>query len=319
MSFTVGVVGIGRMGAAMAANLVDDGFDVTVYNRTAEKTADLRRRGAKVAGSVRAACEAAEVLITMLADDAALEAVTGAPDGVLASLAAGRVHLAMGTHGTATIRSLAALHTDSGLVLVAAPVLGRPEAARRRELGIIAAGPEAAVDRCRPLFAALGQRCYVVGSAAESAAAAKLAHNFVLACAIEATAEALSLVRGYGVSPSLFHDVLVEGLFAAPAYRTYGRIMVDRAFDEVGVTARLGLKDLDLLLAAGELASTPLPSAAAVRDRLIGAIAHGDGERDWCVVAREQERACGLGGRSTEHVMDTRTGAEPNLTPRRRA
>ena len=288
----------------MAANLIDDGFDVIVYNRTAEKAAGLQRRGASVAGTLHEACEAADVLITMLADDAALEAVTSAPAGILTSLESGHVHLAMGTHGTSTIRSLASLHARSGIALVAAPVLGRPDAARKREIGIIAAGPEGAVERCRPLFESLGQRCYVVGTAAESAAAIKLAHNFVLACAIEATAEALSLVQAYGVDPPLFRDVLVEGLFAAPAYRIYGGIMVDRAFDQVGITARLGLKDLDLVLAAGELASTPLPSVAAVRDRLIGAIAHGDGARDWCVVAREQERACGLDDPPTEDIIE---------------
>jgi len=140
----------------------------------------------------------------------------------------------------------------------------------------------------------MGRKTFVAGTKAESALAIKLANNFVLGCAIETMAEAFSLVRKYGVQPQVFYDVITEGLFAAPAYKVYGKLMVDQSFDRPGFTSVLGLKDIKLALAAGELANVPLPSGSIVRDRLIGAIAHGDADKDWAVLAREQGRACGL-------------------------
>ena len=118
--------------------------------------------------------------------------------------------------------------------------------------------------------------------------------NFMLGCAIEAMGEAFSLVRRYGVAPSVLYDVMTEGLFAAPAYKIYGKIIVDESYDKVGFTTLLGLKDLGLALAAADQVRVPLPSANVCRDRLLGAVAHGDSARDWAVMAREQARASGL-------------------------
>ena len=290
----VGFIGIGRMGSAIAGRVLAGGHHVVVYNRTREKTAALAGGGAHVAASIAAACDERDVVMTMLADDAALSEVVLSPGGLRDSLASGAIHVVMGTHGVATVRSLAAAHTEAGQVLVAAPVLGRPDVAAAGNLGIVTAGPPEAVEFCQPLFEVIGRRTFDAGTAPEGATAVKLANNFLLGCAIEVMGEAFSLARSYEVAPAVLYDVMIDGLFASPAYNVYGKIMVEEAYDNVGFTADLGLKDANLILAAADLARIPLPSANAWRDRLLGAIAHGDGAKDWAVVAREQARASGL-------------------------
>jgi 3-hydroxyisobutyrate dehydrogenase-like beta-hydroxyacid dehydrogenase len=290
----VGFIGVGGMGSGMARRLLGAGHDLAVYNRTPSKAHPLGEAGATVCETIGDLARHADVIITMLAHDAALAAVVGDECGLGPSLAAGAIHVAMGTHGVGIIREIADRHRAAGQVLVAAPVLGRPDKAASGELGIVPAGPPEAVERCRPLFAAMGRRVFTAGSDPAAAAAIKVTNNFVLGCAIEAIGEAFSLVRKYGVDPHLMHEVLTEGLFGALAYRTYGRIIADGAYDPPGQKAVLGLKDANLALAAAEAVGVPLPSGNVWRDRLIGAIAHGDGERDWAVMALEQARASGL-------------------------
>src|SRR5262249_44236406 len=178
---------------------------------------------------------------------------------------------------------------------VCCPVLGRPEGAEAAQLGIVPGGPPDAVEQCLPIFEAMGNRIFRAGALPESATAIKLANNFVLGCAIEAIGEGIALVRKYEVDPHVFHEVLSEGLFAAPACKTYGRIVADEDYDHVGFTVELALKDARLILAAAELAQLPLPSANVYRDRLLTASAEGDDQKDWAIMARIQARAGGLG------------------------
>lgn len=290
----IGFIGLGRMGRGIAGRVQQGGHDLVVYNRTREKASELGKAGARIAGSIAAACEGRDVVITMLADDAALEQVVRGDAAMLQSLAKGAIHLVMGTHGVAIIRELQQAHARANQTLVAAPVLGRPDIAAAGQLGIVVAGPTDAVNRCRPLFEVIGRKTFEAGTEPEGATAIKLANNFTLGCAIQAMGEAFSLVRKYGVQPQALYDVLTEGLFSAPAYKVYGKIMVDRTYDQAGFTALLALKDADLVLAAAGAARVPLPSVNAVRDRLLGAIAHGHGEKDWAVMALEQARASGL-------------------------
>jgi 3-hydroxyisobutyrate dehydrogenase-like beta-hydroxyacid dehydrogenase len=230
----------------------------------------------------------------MLTDDAAVREVTLGSGGIRASLQAGGVHVTMGTHSVAGIQQLAAVHAESNQMLVAAPVMGRPDLAAAGQVGIVTGGPSQAVEKSAPLFQLMGRRIFYAGARPEHAAITKLANNFMLGCAIEAMAEGFSLVRKYGVAPQVFYEVMTESLFAAPAYKVYGKIIVDEAYDNVGFTTLLGLKDFNLIMAAAEASRVPLPSGNAFRDRLLGAVAHGDGEKDWAVVAREQARAAGL-------------------------
>ncbi len=290
----VGFIGLGRMGQGIARRVLGGGHDLVVYNRTPGKAAGFAKAGARIASSIAGACEDREVVITMLADDAALNEVTLAQGGLRDSLPAGTIHLAMGTHGVGAIHALASAHTEAKQALVTAPVLGRPDVAAAGQLGIVAAGPTDAVRRCDPLFQVIGRHTFEAGTDPQCATAIKLANNFMIACALESMGEAFSLVRKFGVAPAVLHDVLTNGGFSAPIFKIYGQIMVDEAYDQVGFTAHLALKDANLVLAAADAARVPMPSAGVVRDRLLGAIAHGDGECDWAVMAREQARASGL-------------------------
>lgn len=287
-------IGLGRMGQAMARRVLGAGHDLVVYNRTAEKSAELGKAGAAVAASIALACADRDVAITMLANDAALESVAHGEGGLIRSLANGKIHLAMGTHGVDIIRALTSAHAKAGQVFLAAPVLGRPDVAAAGQLGVVAAGPPDAVAQCRPLFEAVGRRTFEAGSRPEAAAAIKITNNFVLGCAIEAMGEAFALVEKFGVAPRVMYDVLTDALFAAPAYKVYGKIIVDESYDRVGQSALLGFKDAELALAAAAVARVPLPSVNVWRDRLLGAIAHGDGDKDWAIMAREQARSSGL-------------------------
>jgi 3-hydroxyisobutyrate dehydrogenase-like beta-hydroxyacid dehydrogenase len=290
----VGFIGIGRMGSAIAGRVLEGGHALTVWNRTPAKTDELAGRGAGVASSVAEACSGADVVMTMLANDESLLEVALGAGGIVESLSGDAIHVVMGTHGVSAVRTLTERHAEAGQILVAAPVLGRPDVAAAGQLGIVAAGPERAVRRCQPLFEVIGRRTFEAGSRPESATSIKLANNFALGAAIETMAEAFALVRAYAVEPALFNEVLTEGLFAAPAYKVYGGIIVDEDYDRVGFTTKLALKDVDLTLAAAGQAHVPLPSAAVLRDRLLTAIAQGDGERDWAVLARNQAQLSGL-------------------------
>ena len=131
---------------------------------------------------------------------------------------------------------LTAAHASAGQCLVAAPVLGRPDLAATGQLGIVVAGPEDAVKRCEPLLAVIGKRTFVAGTVPEAATAIKLANNLVLGCAMVAMAEGFSLVRKYGVEPRVLYDVMTEGLFSAPAYKGYGKTMVEGTLRAAGLT-----------------------------------------------------------------------------------
>jgi 3-hydroxyisobutyrate dehydrogenase-like beta-hydroxyacid dehydrogenase len=290
----VGFIGLGRMGTGMAGRLLAAGHDLAVYNRTRAKADALGKAGAKVVASIAELARHGDVTITMLADDAALEAVALHDGGLVQALPKGAIHMVMGTHGVDVVRRIGASHAAAGQILVAAPVLGRPDMAASGQIGIVVAGPAAAVDRCRPLLAAMGRRSFEAGTDPVAATSIKVTNNFVLGCAIEAMGEAFSLVRKYGVAPEVFYEVMTDGLFSAPAYKVYGKIIVEQSYDRVGQKALLGLKDANLALAAGEAVGVPLPSCNVWRDRLIGAAAHGDGDKDWAVMALEQARASGL-------------------------
>jgi 3-hydroxyisobutyrate dehydrogenase-like beta-hydroxyacid dehydrogenase len=291
----VGFIGLGRMGSAMADRVLGGGHEIAVYNRTASKCADIVSRGAKLAETVAGAAGFGELVITMVENDAALASVAMDDGGLVRSLPKGGIHVAMGTHSVALIGKLTEAHAKAGQVLVSAPVMGRPPAAAAGQLGILTGGPAAAVDKCQPLFAVMGRRTFDCGTTPIGAAAGKIANNAVLACAVEAMAEGFALAEKSGVAGSAFLDILTDGLFAAPAYKIYGKLIAERGyFGEAGFTATTGLKDVNLALAAGETDGVPLPSVNVCRDRLVSVIARGNGDRDWSVMADEQARASGM-------------------------
>jgi len=289
-----GFIGLGRMGQAMARRLLDGGYDLGVYNRTADKLKPLTGLGAKPLDSIKAAATYGQAVFTMLADDAAVMDVATKPAGLLESLPHGGIHICAGTHSVACIAELKERHGKAGQVLLATPMLGRPEMVLAGQAGMVLAGASAGRELCRPLFEAIARRTFEGGSDPVAAAAIKIANNFVLGCAIEAMGEGFALIRKYDVTPDVFLNVMTDGLFACSAYKIYGKIIAEQRYQPAGQRAVLGLKDANLALAAGEAVGVPLPSGNVWRDRLVGALAHGEGEHDWAVMAKDQARASGL-------------------------
>ena len=290
----VGFVGLGNMGSGMARNLIKAGHTLAVYNRTRNRAEALRQSGARIAESPSDAASGAEALVTMLADDRAVEDVVFTPGNVLQSLPAGAVHVSMSTTSVALSRRLAAAHREKRQHYVSAPVFGRPEAAAAAKLFIVAAGPGDQIGRCRPLFDAMGQKTFLAGEEAPAANVIKLAGNFLISTVIESLAEAMALVRKCGLDPNLFLEVVTGSLFAAPAYRNYGSMIAAGKFEPVGFKLPLGLKDNRLVLAAAEEAAVPMPMASLVHDQFVAALAEGVGEADWAAIARISHRNAGL-------------------------
>jgi 3-hydroxyisobutyrate dehydrogenase-like beta-hydroxyacid dehydrogenase len=279
----IGFVGLGQMGREMAARLIDAGHDLTVWNRSAAASKKFEGR-ARVALSPEEAMQA-DVVITMLADDAAVEAVWLKP-----GMTTRGVHLNMATVSLRMARELSKLQKD----YVSAPVFGRPPAAARGELDVIAAGPAPALERCQPVFKALSRQVFVIAGEPEQANAVKIARNFLLATVIESLGEAFALTRKSGVAADAFLNILTSTSLAAPAYRNYGKMMVERAYEPAQFSMELGLKDVELALATAREKGVRLPSAEMIRGHLEQAIAQGHGHKDWTALA-EQLGATGSG------------------------
>jgi 3-hydroxyisobutyrate dehydrogenase-like beta-hydroxyacid dehydrogenase len=292
----IGFIGLGNMGGAIAPNLVRAGHALTVYNRTQSRAEGMQKMGATVAGTPGEAALGAEAVITMLADDGAVEEVVFAPGGVLQSLSAGAVHISMSTISVALSRRLAQAHRDNRQSYIAAPVFGRPEAAAGAKLFVVAGGPAGQIERCRPLFDAIGQKTFVAGEEAPAASVIKLTGNFLITTVIESLAEAMALIRKHGIDPNAFLEILTGSLFTAPVYQTYGRMIAADNFEPVGFKMPLGLKDNLLLNAAAEEAAVPMPMADLVHDRFLAGLAQGMGEADWAAIARISFQNAGLGG-----------------------
>jgi 3-hydroxyisobutyrate dehydrogenase-like beta-hydroxyacid dehydrogenase len=289
----IGFIGLGKMGAGMAANLVAAGHEVTVYNRTRQRAEPLAQRGAKIADRPADLVDA-EAIVTMLADDQAVEEVVFGKDGLLATMPAGRTHISMSTISVALSERLAQVHQAAKQGYVAAPVFGRPEVAAAAKLFIVAAGAEEAIARCQPIFAALGQRTFVLPGAPTAANVVKLSGNFLIAAVIEGLGEAFALVRKAGIDPRAYLEILTNSLFTAPVYKTYGELIVGEKYDQVGFGAALGLKDIRLTLAAAEARHTPMPLASLLRDHLLTVLAQGGEAQDWSALGRLAARNAGL-------------------------
>jgi 3-hydroxyisobutyrate dehydrogenase-like beta-hydroxyacid dehydrogenase len=290
----VGFIGLGRMGTGMAANLLHAGHGVTVYNRTAARTRPLVEQGARVATDLRDAC-GGDVIITMLADDAAVESVVFGHDGIAEALREGAIHLSMSTISVALSERLTAAHASAGQAFAAAPVFGRPEAAAAGKLFIVTAGAPDVIDRCRPLFEAMGQKTFSVGDSPAAANLVKLSGNFLIASAIEALAEALALVRKAGVDGRQYLDLMTSTLFTAPLYKTYGGLIVEQTFEPAGFAAPLGEKDIRLTIAAAQTLRVPMPLASLLRDRLLTVLARGGEALDWSAIGQLAANDAGFG------------------------
>lgn len=290
----VGFIGLGNMGSGMARNLIKAGHTVTVFNRTRSRAEALREAGAAVADSPARAAAGAEAVITMLADDQAIEDVVFGQGKLLEGLPAGAIHISASTISVALSRRLTAAHQEKKQHYVAAPVFGRPEAAAAAKLFVVAAADPKQIERCRPLFDAMGQKTFIAGEEPAMANVVKLAGNFLITTMIEGLAEAFAFARKSKVDAGQLLEILTGSLFPAPIYKNYGAMIAADKFEPVGFKLRLGAKDNRLMLAAAEEAAVPMPMASLVRDQFLAAVAQGMADADWAAMARVVYKNAGL-------------------------
>jgi 3-hydroxyisobutyrate dehydrogenase-like beta-hydroxyacid dehydrogenase len=281
----IGFIGLGRMGEGMAGVLLKAGHEVVVYNRTASKAQALVSQGARHAATVADACHG-EVVITMLADDSALEGVVLGKGGVLETLSPGAIHLSMSTISLALSERLTAEHAQAKQRFASAPVFGRPHVAAAGQLFIVASGPKDVLDACQPLLEKMGQKVFPLGEKPRDANLVKLSGNFLIASVIESLGESIALISKAGIDRHAFVEFLTSTLFAAPIYKTYAPIIAEEKYQPPGFAAPLGFKDVKLVLAAAESLRVPLPLGALLRERLVALLAQGGESLDWAAMAR---------------------------------
>jgi len=289
----VALLGLGKMGTAIAAVLLRSGHQLTVYNRTAGKAQELANHGAKIASTPKEAVSDAEVVLTVVLDDAAMEHVTFGPDGILQALPQGAVHAGLSTISVELAKRLQREHAQRGREYIGAPVLGRPEAAREAKLILIAGGAPAGIAKVQPVFDALGRVTFRAGTEPWHANLFKLCSNFMISSMLETFGEAQALIRKAGSEPVEFVGLMAE-FWGSTIYRNYGMLIATGKYDPPGGTLALGLKDNRLLLDAARELTVPLPLASLVRDQMLAAIAAGNAELDWSSLSDTAMRNAGL-------------------------
>jgi 3-hydroxyisobutyrate dehydrogenase-like beta-hydroxyacid dehydrogenase len=298
MKMDLGFIGLGEMGSRIAKNLVDAGHSVRVWNRSRGPVEALARLGARPVATAREAFSG-DVVFSMLANDEAVHAVI---DPLLDGAPKGLVHVNMATISISLARDLAARHRDRGIGYVAATVFGRPDLAAAAKLNIVAAGDPAAVARVEPLLDVIGQHTWPIGAQPERANVVKLAGNFMLGAAVEAMAEASAMASRNGIDPADLLNILTNGVFTAPAYKTYGALMSKGQYEPAGFKLALLLKDVRLALAAADAVGAPMPLADVVHDALLEGFTHGDGDRDVAALAAVAMRRAGVEEGSRAHA-----------------
>jgi 3-hydroxyisobutyrate dehydrogenase-like beta-hydroxyacid dehydrogenase len=301
----IGFIGLGRMGAAMAANLVKAGHDVSVFNRSPGKGSSLVKLGAREAADVAGAC-GGDAVITMLADDDAASNIALGPGGLIENLPKGAIHVSMSTISVALSKRLTQAHAKAGQRYVAAPVFGRPDAAAAAKLFIVAAGDAATIDVCQPLFRAMGQQTFPIGTEPSAANLVKLSGNFLMASAIEALGEAVALIGKAGIDRHAYIELLTSSIFNSPVYKIYGGLIAQGQFEPAAFAAPLGYKDIRLALAAAERLRVPMPLGSLLHDRFLRLLAQGGNHLDWSAVG-------GLAAQDAGDVPGAQTAPMPSI------
>ena len=289
---TLGFIGTGNMGLPIARNLLESGYSLRVFNRTAAKAKPLADLGAKLVGRCSEVAEPGGIVFTMLSDDRSLEEVG---DTLAQALGNGGVQVSMGTVSPAATRRVADQHRTFGGFYVAAPVFGRPEAAAARALWICVSGAETAKARVKPMLERLGRGLTDFGDDPGSANVAKLAGNFLLASAVEAMAEMTAFAEKNGISREKIIGLMTSTLFACPIYQGYGKSLIEQRYrPPAGFRMELGLKDVSLVLQTAAAARAPMPLANLVRDRMLSGLAKGRGDWDMAAFALGAAEDAGL-------------------------
>ena len=276
----IAFLGLGKMGAAMALKLMAAGHELTVWNRDATKAQPLVSDGAKAAATIAEAVQGKDAIVSMLFDDAANENVLLSEDGALAAIDKGALHIACSTISVALSERLTSEHASRGHQYVAAPVFGRPNIAAEGKLWIVAAGPDNAIAKARPILEVMSRGITVIGAKPSQAHAVKLAGNFTISMMIQALSEAVVFGQANGIDPALLLETVNSALFQSPFYAAYSKLMLNPP-QPPGGTIELGQKDLNLLLTAARAQQLKLTIAEQMEMRFAEAVASGLGNTDW--------------------------------------
>ncbi len=276
----IAFIGLGKMGAAMAANIRRARYPLVVWNRSSDKAAPLLEMGARLAETPAAAAAEADIVISSLADDGAMKVVVSGPDGILAGMRPGAVHIGTSTISPTLSDELGGMHAAAGGCYIAGPVVGRVPAAEAAQLVTFVAGDAERIEASRSVIAAYAPRIFVVGERPSQASIAKLIANFLGASGMDLIGQSLAWAEKSGLSAALVRQML-SGFFANPAMQEYVTKIGERDFDTVGFTASGGLKDVKLMIAAAQDVKLRLSSAEALRAKLEESIARGWRDKDW--------------------------------------
>jgi 3-hydroxyisobutyrate dehydrogenase-like beta-hydroxyacid dehydrogenase len=282
----IGFIGLGNLGSPIAANLAEKGHVLFVYNRTASRTLPLEEKGAIACRSVAGLAAEVPIVFSMVSDDAALRSVTEGENGLLSHLGPGGIHVSMSTILPGTAAELHQLHRQAGQEYLAAPVFGRPEAARSRKLNFVVAGTEAAKSLVKPLLEDAGASgVWDFGLDPSTANTVKLCGNFLIAAALEAIGESVHLARRSGVDAEKMWAMFSQTLFNTPLYQNYSQIILKQHFDPAAFTMKLGLKDLNLVLQQAGQSQQPMPLAQLLKKQMQELVDSGQPDIDWSAVS----------------------------------
>jgi 3-hydroxyisobutyrate dehydrogenase-like beta-hydroxyacid dehydrogenase len=289
---TAGIAGLGRMGHPIAANILGAGFPVVVWNRTRDKAADLLERGANWAESPGAMARAADIVLTSLADPAAVESVYFGPDGLLDGARTGMVLVDLSTGSPSLARRIAAAASERGASFLDAPVAGSIKAATDGQLGIMVGGDRGAFGRCEAVFSTIGKAAFYLGESG-SGATMKLVSNAILATMVQALAEGVALGEKAGLDPADIFTVLGASSAAAPVVAAKATTVTERAYLPAAFTLALMQKDLWLVRSLANELQVPMPATAIAHDMVLAANATGKSGLDFAAVALLMEELAG--------------------------
>jgi 3-hydroxyisobutyrate dehydrogenase-like beta-hydroxyacid dehydrogenase len=278
----IGFLGLGKMGLPMARHLIAAGHELRVWNRTEGKTKPLIREGAIAAATPAEAELGADVVITMLFDDAAHEEVLFGANGLMDALSPGALHISCSTISVALSERLTQEHARRGHEYVAAPVFGRPNVAEEGRLWVVAAGTDKAIAKATPLLETFSRGISFVGAEPRQAHAVKLGGNFLISAMLYSLSEGFVFAEGQGIDPAIFFETINSALFQSPFYAAYSKVMLNPP-EHAGATVGLGEKDTRLLREAAAGRGTRVRLADTLADIFAQAKASGLGNEDWAV------------------------------------
>jgi 3-hydroxyisobutyrate dehydrogenase-like beta-hydroxyacid dehydrogenase len=282
----IGFIGLGNLGTPIAANILESGHELFVYNRTASKTKELTDKGATACSTIKELAAACAVIVTMVSDDKALQSISEGPDGLIKNMQPGGIHISMSTILPLTADNLAQQHTQNGSQYLAAPVFGRPDAARARKLNFVVSGDATLRQQFEQLLKdAGGAGVWDFGDTITAANTVKLCGNFTIAAAMEAIGESAALANNSGVDAQKMWAFFSQTIFNTPLYQNYSKIIVNRQFEPAAFTMTLGLKDINLVLSQASQVQQKMPLANLLQKHMQQVIEKQSPDMDWSAVA----------------------------------